>query len=121
MLRSEKEHGNPMYYRQHGLIGYDVVLSTIFGSPMVHLINLDLLQSFFNTELATYVKHEPFTFNFRRLFGRSMGLVEGEEWRMKRKVISVSFHFDFLQSIIPVICRTINESFAEFEQEHLEK
>lgn len=120
MIQSEKEHGNPLYYRQHCLQGYDVVISTVFGHPIVNLINLDLLQAFFNTELATYVKHEPFLLNFRRLFGRSMGLVEGDEWRRKRRVISNTFHFDFLQSIMPDICKIINEEFADFERLHPE-
>lgn len=118
---SEKQYGNPQYYRQHKLQGYDAVISTIFGQPTVSLINLDLLQAFFNTELVTYVKHEPFLANFKRVFGRSMGLVEGDEWRRKRKVISNTFHFDFLQSIIPDICSIVDEEFAAFEQEQTGK
>jgi cytochrome P450 len=47
-----------------------------------------------------------------------MGLVEGDEWRRKRKVISHTFHFDFLQSIIPHISHIIDEEFDEFDKMH---
>lgn len=111
---SEREKGNPDYYRQHNLQGYDVVISTIFGRSSITLINMDLLHSFFSMELTTYVKYEPFIAGFRRLFGRSLGGVEGNEWKRKRKAVSNTFHFDFLQSIVPDICTIVDEEFAAF-------
>jgi hypothetical protein len=76
-IKSEREHGDPFYFRHHELPGYDVNIGYLFNRPYLGLINPDLLQAFFNNENGNYVKYGPVLEGFLRVFGRSIGLTDG--------------------------------------------
>ncbi len=55
------------------------------------------------------------TASFRLLFGTSVGLVEKDEWRRRRKVISNTFHFEFLKSLIPKVGEITGQMLKDLE------
>jgi cytochrome P450 len=84
--------------------------------PFIQLINLDLIQAYFNTNSYSYNKFEPIIANLRRVVGSGIAFSEGNEWKKKRKVISNVFHFEFLHSLIPKMIKTLDEYFEEFDE-----
>lgn len=68
-MESEKQHHNPLYYHEREMAQYDVLVSTIAMRPLIQLINLDLIQAYFNTNVYNYQKFEPIIANLRRVIG----------------------------------------------------
>ena len=46
---------------------------------------------------------------------RSLIMLEGEEWKARKRVASQVFHFDYLQKLIPDIQDLTNETFSEWK------
>jgi cytochrome P450 len=95
---------------------YDVAVGSCAMQPFMQLINLDLIQAYFNTNSYSYNKFEPIIANLRRVVGSGIAFSEGNEWKKKRKVISNVFHFEFLHSLIPKMIKTLDEYFEEFDE-----
>ncbi len=51
----------------------------------------------------------PIFSGLRCLLGDGLLFSEGEEWKMKRKIMSNVFNFDFLRSKIPTIIQICSE------------
>lgn len=47
--------------------------------------------------------------NFAKVFTRGLVGVEGDNWKKQRKIISQSFHFEFLRENVPIILNTTHE------------
>lgn len=45
----------------------------------------------------------------KRLLGDGVAFSEGETWKLKRKIITSVFTFDFLKSIIPHISKVCDD------------
>lgn len=48
--------------------------------------------------------------NLIRVFGKGMGVVEGSDWKKKRKAMNEIFNYEFLKANIPKIIRICNLS-----------
>ena len=70
----------------------------------VELIHPDLQQSLFSSEsLANFRKDEEEIGNISRGIGVGLVASEGKEWKMKRKVLTEVFNFNFLKGLTPKI------------------
>jgi hypothetical protein len=69
IMEAEKKYGNPMYFHERELTGFDVVISSFAMQPFIQLINLNLIQGYFNTSVYSYRKFPPITENLRRVIG----------------------------------------------------
>jgi cytochrome P450 len=105
-----------MHFHERELPQYDVAVGSCAMQPFIQLINLDLIQAYFNTNSYSYNKFEPIIANLRRVVGSGIAFSEGNEWKKKRKVISNVFHFEFLHSLIPKMIKTLDEYFEEFDE-----
>jgi cytochrome P450 len=110
-----------MHFHERELPQYDVAVGSCAMQPFIQLINLDLIQAYFNTNSYSYNKFEPIIANLRRVVGSGIAFSEGNEWKKKRKVISNVFHFEFLHSLIPEMRKTLDEYFEEFDEKKEKK
>jgi len=65
-----------------------------------------------------YVKDMP-TFVRHLLSGGGLPFLEGDTWKKNRKIISQSFHFEFLKQRIPIIVKTARGFINELKQKDL--
>ena len=56
---------------------------------------------------------------FYSLIKRGLVSIEGNEWKHRRKLISKVFTHEFIVAQIPMMCTIADQTFEEFEQEHL--
>jgi hypothetical protein len=57
IVEAERKHNNPMYFHERELTGFDVVVSSLAMRPFVQIINLELVQGYFNTNTNSYQKY----------------------------------------------------------------
>jgi len=57
---------------------------------------------------------------FFNIFTTGLVGVNGDEWKKQRKIISQSFHFEFIKDNLPVILKTTREHLKELSQKNLE-
>ena len=83
---------------------YDVLVMNAFTKVEVDFIHPDLLQEFFSTDkLSYYAKVQSTKDILKRGTGEGLVFSEGDEWKMKRKVLTEVFNFDFIKSLAPKI------------------
>jgi hypothetical protein len=56
-VEAERKHNNPMYFHERELTGFDVVVSSLAMRPFVQIINLELVQGYFNTNTNSCQKY----------------------------------------------------------------
>ena len=104
---------------------HDVAVFNIFNDIFLELIHPDLQQEFLSAEkLPFYAKRARERDGFGRVSGEGLVTSEGKAWKMKRKVLTEVFNFNFLQQhteAIASICdQVLDEIEAETEGEQLE-
>ena len=116
MAYGERVFGNPNHYSESVMAHFDGSISSVMNRPLITITHPDLLQEYFNVAHLHYNKFEHVLENLKRAVGEGIAFSEGAAWRRKRKIISTTFHFDFLHLLIPHIVDTVNETFQRFEQ-----
>jgi len=58
---------------------------------------------------------------FKHLGGNSLGLLEGDDWKKRRKLISNAFHFDFLKEQMKCVQETAREALNNISEEDMNK
>ena len=76
----------------------------VYNQVEVALIHPDLLQEFFSADkLSFYAKMKFFKDILKRGTGEGLLFSEGDQWKMKRKVLTEVFNFEFIKSLAPKI------------------
>lgn len=117
LIKSERIHKDALYVMKKNVQenpDLRFVASTFMSELYISLYDPELIKEFLN-------KQTLFVEKDLRIFGTitktsKAGLVfsEGERWKSLRKLISQVFHFDYMNSSIPIISRTANEWVERF-------
>lgn len=70
-----------------------------------------------------YIKSlsSPFASSFKHLIGNGLVFSEGEEWKMKRKIMSSVFNYDFIKSKVGLISKICADKLDEVEAAQVNK
>ena len=80
------------------------------------IIHLDLIQDFLSAEkIHNYTKTVETKDLFRKVGGEGLLFSEGEEWKMKRKVLTDVFNFEFLKQLAPKIAEMADKAYDKME------
>ena len=80
------------------------------------LINPDLLQDFLSAEkIQHYTKTVETKDLFKKVGGEGLLFSEGAEWKMKRKVLTEVFNFEFLKQLAPQIAEMADQAYEKME------
>lgn len=76
----------------------------------------DIMLLLRDTEITKEFLQNPFSFKkakyfsiFKPLLGESLFFAEGDRWKMRRKLISSSFHYEFITSNTQLVQETVRE------------
>lgn len=109
-----------MYNLKQQYPSYQVSISNFNGRTYIDLIDPQLVRHFYEKQMeGYYVKSLNFSYNsaLKYLMGNGLIFSEGEEWKMKRKIMAHVFNYDFIKSKIGFIARTCQEKIGEVEAE----
>lgn len=123
MLLSQKKHKDGLYeLKKYAQVAnpQDRALVRNFGStPIVQLFDPVLKKEF------AFMNHlyalPNFSKDFAATFMKSLNSVSGEEWKKQRKIISQSFHFEFIKDGVPVMVDTTQELLNDLAKKDLSK
>ena len=102
-------------YKKH-YCQYDVVVHNMLHQVHFDLLHPDLLQDFLSVEkLSYYTKTVETKDLFKKVGGQGLIFSEGEEWKMKRKVLTEVFNFDFLKQLAPQIAEMADRAYDKME------
>jgi cytochrome P450 len=59
--------------------------------------------------------------DFAKIFVTGLVGAKGDDWKKQRKIISQSFHFEFIKENVPIILQTTRSKLKELSQKSLEK
>ena len=91
-----------------------------FGATPVVIFLDNALKKNFAFHHQSYIVDNMFG-KVGRLFMSGLVGVSGDDWKKQRKVISQSFHFEFIKDNIPNLVTTTRELFDELGQGNLDK
>jgi cytochrome P450 len=84
--------------------GYDLILTNMLTSTHIILINMKLAQQMFNTDrFMFFPKFELMVDLMKHTLGNGLAFKEGDSWKQRRKLLSKTFNYDFLQKLVPGI------------------
>ena len=78
------------------------------SSATISLYDPVLIKEFYRNN-DNYIKDPSFLSLFSSILGKGLITSEGSQWKNQRKILSSSFHFEFLKSILPNIQATTAE------------
>lgn len=92
----------------------------MIGSNIAFVINdSELSKEFYEKSLQGYYeksRNHPFMNSIRFIMGNGLVFSEGNEWKMKRKIMSTVFNYDFIKSKIPIISKITKEVLDKVEE-----
>jgi len=91
-----------------------------FGATPVVILLDNALKKEFAFSHNNYIVEDVFG-KIGRLTNNGLTGVSGDEWKKQRKIISQSFHFDFIKANIPTIVSTARELLNDLGQRDLGK
>lgn len=104
MLEDFDKHGDFYHYsKNQARAEPDRFYCTNIGpNPFVILHDTALIKEFYlNTDC--YVKEQLQLDFFPYLLGKGLVISEGDQWKKQKKMLSNTFHFEFLNSILPLV------------------
>jgi len=120
MIGAFEEHGDFYYYSKRKARDDPdrIMCSNMAGSPYILLHDPALIKEFcLNTD--NYVKEPLILDLFAYLLGVGLVIVEGNQWKTQKKMLSSSFHFEFLNSILPNIQKLAFQRFSDLGKDPL--
>lgn len=91
-----------------------------FGATPVIILLDNALKKEFAFNHSAYIVEDVFG-KIGRLTSSGLTGVSGDDWKKQRKIISQSFHFDFIKENVPTIVATARELLDELGQRNLNK
>eukprot|EP01017_Pseudomicrothorax_dubius_P028102 TRINITY_DN3319_c0_g1_i2.p1 TRINITY_DN3319_c0_g1~~TRINITY_DN3319_c0_g1_i2.p1 ORF type:complete len:513 (-),score=110.17 TRINITY_DN3319_c0_g1_i2:50-1588(-) len=124
-LRQDQiQHGDANYFAK-SLIQKNpkkrIIMSSSLGHCFLVLQEHKLVEEFYKNS-NMYEKDQLLTFNFVRAFGNGILFMEGDRWKLHRRLLSDAFNFDNLKKMTPIVMEAVKEHFAEMaDQKRLKK
>lgn len=115
-----KEHGDFYYSAKHGKKDYSVRAhcSNLAYDPIIFLNDPALIREFF-LHPERYTRDRNYLDIISMLEGNGMFMAEGKQWKAQRKILSSSFNFEFLKSMLPEIQAISKRRFQELRNSSL--
>jgi len=121
MFRLNVEQYNDISYSRKHLLethpGSRGVVTNFIDMPLLYLADSSLKKDYFVNKHHYYEKHPIFVSNIKNsLIERekvSLLLAEGDHWKRTRRIVSKTFHHDFIISNIPNIVKKTDTVFKE--------
>ena len=96
---------------------YDVAVMNAMNYVFVDLIHPNLQQEFSSSEsLNNFQKAKGEIRNISRATGVGLVASEGKEWKVKRKVLTEVFNYNFLKALTPRIAELADEAIEKMEK-----
>ena len=104
MMGAFDEHGDFYYYSKRGSKENPTrfFCTNMGDNPYIILHDTALIKEFYLNN-DNYVKEQLSLDFFPYLLGQGLVIAEGTKWRAQKKMLSSTFHFEFLNSFLPVI------------------
>lgn len=101
---SEKLYRDALYIEKNVYSQVDISIGNILDRVQVVLINPNLTQSFLSPAAVwKYPKFDVMILTLRYSLGEGLALSEGEDWKVRKKVLSKVFTFDLVKGNIPMM------------------
>ena len=91
---------------------YQIALASFKGTTFIDLIDPELIKKFYERQMeGYYVKSVrfPFISALKNMIGNGLVFSEGEEWKIKRKIMTQVFNYDFIKSKVSLIAKITQE------------
>jgi cytochrome P450 len=98
------------------LCNYDIAVGNMFSNLAVMPVSKELIKDLYN-QLHKLPKSPYISEGFQLLNGGGLLFSEGADWKRKRKIISSVFHFEFLNSLVPIIDSDIESYYPFIDQQ----
>ena len=85
---------------------------SVKGKIFIDLIDPELIKQFYERQMeGYYVKFVrfPFISAIKNMIGNGLIFSEGEEWKIKRKIMTQVFNYDFIKSKVSLIAKITQE------------
>lgn len=92
----------------------------LIDTAQIYLIDPETITAFYKQQ-DKYTKSTAGLDMFKLFIGDGLVTTDGEFWKRHRKVISATFHYDFLKKIIPDIGQIANQLLEGFKQKNIEE
>jgi cytochrome P450 len=115
-LANFKKHGDIMAnYRvlPKSMPKCELYISNFGDRCAIQVLDAALLKEFYANQ-DHFEKIKP-SLGMRRMTGRGILALEGDEWKRRRKIISTMFHFNFINENLPLIYSTTREFLDEMK------
>jgi cytochrome P450 len=113
-------HGDSMYPLKSWIKqdkNYKGLVTTLGYKPYIKLGDPQLIRQFSQTQYENYVKY-PFTVTLMKSLANSgLVFVDGDVHKKLKRLLSNSFHFEFLKKNIQTMLTVVKEKFEELEKE----
>jgi hypothetical protein len=106
------KHGDSHYTIKTLYPSYQISLTNFSGMTYIDLIDPELIKEFYEKQMEGYYiasLSSPTVSSLKSLLGKGLLFSEGEEWKMKRKIMSHVFNYDFIKSKISLISKICQE------------
>lgn len=101
----EKNHKDALYTEKNVYSQVDISVGNILDKIQILLVKPDLTQAFLSpTAVWKYPKFVDMILSHKYSLGEGLALREGDEWRIRKKVLSKVFTFDLVKDNIPMMC-----------------
>ena len=95
---------------------HDVVVGNLLTNIFVDLIHPDLNREYLSAEkIGFYEKSRVERATFSRISKEGLGFSEGKKWKMKKKILSEVFTFEFIKSTSQRVAALCNSSLDSLE------
>eukprot|EP01017_Pseudomicrothorax_dubius_P039829 TRINITY_DN615_c0_g1_i1.p1 TRINITY_DN615_c0_g1~~TRINITY_DN615_c0_g1_i1.p1 ORF type:complete len:522 (-),score=183.79 TRINITY_DN615_c0_g1_i1:1584-3149(-) len=88
-------------------------LTTIVGRPLLILYDEKVISEFMSKSIEHYEKEKVGLASFTNIFGQGIFFVEGERWKVQRRILSDAFHFDSLKRMLPIIVEAATKRYDD--------
>lgn len=122
MLQSFETHGD--FYYDSKIKAREnpdrIYVSNVGSLPYLMLHDTALIKEFCLNQ-DNYTKEQLTLDLFNPLLGNGLVKVEGNEWKMQKKMLSSSFHFEFLNAILPNVQKLANDKLKALQEVSLKE
>lgn len=92
-----------------------------FGCNIAHTVQLNLIKpemikEFANNDVGNYIRDPNYTHTLSLVEGKGLMMVEGDEWKRTRKLLTSVMHNEFLKTAIPSMVNTIDNMWEDLKR-----
>ena len=119
MFEQGEKKNDCVFIHKNDYVGHDVLLTNMMNRPALVVMNEDLIKELMSPNMVMIAPKDPkVTALFYSVIGKGIVMIEGSEWKHRRKLLSHVFTHDFITALIPQMITVLDQVFEEFEKRH---